>query len=48
MCQGLGAGPGMWLALGELTAIGTIVPVDLKQEGLYKTPPGTAGKTRSS
>lgn len=48
MCQGLGAGPGMWLALSELTAIGEIVPVDLRQEGLYKTPPGTAGKTGSS
>lgn len=47
MCQGLGAGPGVCLTLRELTAIGMVVPMkrDLKQEGLLKTPLGTAGRT---
>lgn len=38
MCQGLGAGPGIWLALSELTAVGIIVPMkrDLKQDALLR------------
>ena len=46
----LGAGTGMWSALSELTAVGTTVPMerDLEQEGLLKTPAGTATKTGSS
>lgn len=46
MCQGLEAGPGMWWALRELVLLARLCgDKGLRQEGLLKTPQGTAGRT---